>query len=182
MNVRDLLVDPRVRQVDDWGEAIADRYRGRPVPDRIMYVLTELGDWSLIWHIGGVSQALFGSDSDTRRVVRLSVTLGVESAVVNGFVKSLVDRDRPDQPEHPHGLRQPITSSFPSGHASAAACAVTLLGDGRSLPVRLAWTALGFGVAASRVYVGMHHVSDVVAGAVVGRAIGRFARRLMPIG
>jgi len=36
-------------------------------------------------------------------------------------------------------------------------------------------------VASSRVYVKMHHASDVVAGAALGAAMGRAARTLFPL-
>ena len=48
-------------------------------------------------------------------------------------MKSLFRRVRPadySDIEFRHGLRRPITSSFPSGHATAAFCAATLLGGG----------------------------------------------------
>ena len=35
-------------------------------------------------------------------------------------------------------------------------------------------------VAASRVYVRLHHASDVIGGALLGIAFGRVARRLAP--
>ena len=56
-----------------------------------------------------------------------------------------------------------MTSSFPSGHATAAFCAATLLGGGAG------WYALAAAVAATRVYVRLHHASDVLAGAAFGR-------------
>jgi len=36
-------------------------------------------------------------------------------------------------------------------------------------------------VAASRVYVRMHHASDVIAGAALGVALGVVARRVLPL-
>ena len=36
-------------------------------------------------------------------------------------------------------------------------------------------------VAASRVYVKIHHASDVIAGVAVGLALGRIGRRLAPL-
>ncbi len=98
--------------------------------------------------------------------------MGVETAITNGPVKSLFNRVRPfDYAEvvFPHGLRRPITSSFPSGHATAGFCAATLLGGGT-------WYAAAAAVAATRVYVRLHHGSDVVAGAALGLALG-FAMR-----
>src|SRR3546814_4282954 len=87
-----------------------------------MYAASELGDWSLIWHLIGAGQAMLPG-RDPSSAVRLSAILGVESALVNVGVKRLFRRHRPvweeDRPR-PHRLRTPRTSSFPSGHASSA--------------------------------------------------------------
>ena len=72
-------------------------------------------------------------------------------------------------------MRRPSTSSFPSGHASSAFFAATLLiaRDGRrSAPL---WLGLAGVVATSRAFVRIHHPSDVVAGAVVGLLLGQAA-------
>jgi undecaprenyl-diphosphatase len=108
--------------------------------------------------------------------VRLSAVLGLESLLVNGGIKRLVRRTRPVfTGERPHRLRRPRTSSFPSGHASSAFCAATLLSEGRrTWP---AYYALATVVAASRVHVRIHHPTDVVAGAALGLALGHVARR-----
>ena len=105
--------------------------------------------------------------------------LGAESLVTNGLVKSLFRRVRPrehfdnDDPL-PYGMRRPITSSFPSGHAATAFMCASVLAHGRrSGP---AWFTLAALVGFSRVYVRMHHASDVVAGAALGLALGRAAR------
>jgi undecaprenyl-diphosphatase len=71
-----------------------------------------------------------------------------------------------------------MTSSFPSGHASAAFCAATLMSDGRSRTSRLAWYSLAAFVASSRVHVKIHHASDVIGGATVGLVAGQIAKRL----
>ncbi len=95
--------------------------------------------------------------------------MGAESAITNGAVKSLFRRVRPAEYadiEFHHGLRRPITSSFPSGHATAAFCAATLLGGGPG------WYGAAATVAATRIYVRLHHASDVVAGAAFGLALG----------
>jgi undecaprenyl-diphosphatase len=72
-----------------------------------------------------------------------------------------------------------VTSSFPSGHASAAAFnAVLLTGwDGRrSAPL---WWGLALVVATSRAYVRIHHSSDVAAGLATGAVLGLAARQLV---
>ena len=143
-----------------------------------MYSLSELGDFSLIWHTASVAIAALGDDQAERRAIRLSTALAVESVLVNGVIKGLVRRERPSSTApRPHRLRQPSTSSFPSGHASAAACAAVLLTDGASPAATVAWSTLAALVALSRVHVQIHHASDVVGGAVIGTAVGLAFRR-----
>lgn len=174
-----MALEARVQGLDDAVDAAFDRHlRGKPVVDRLMYSVTELADFSLLWHLLGAARGL-RSERDAAAAVRLSVVLGVESTLVNGGLKSLFRRQRPiPEFERPHHLRMPVTTSFPSGHASAALCAATLLADGRSRPAKVAWFGLAGLVAASRVHVKIHHASDVLGGAAVGLVVGRVARRL----
>jgi undecaprenyl-diphosphatase len=101
----------------------------------------------------------------------------VESALTNGPIKAAFGRVRPADfadVDFRAGLRRPITSSFPSGHATAAFTAATILAHtGRG---DVLWYAAATVVAGSRVYVRMHHSSDVVAGALLGLVLGRVAR------
>ena len=168
-----------VRRFDLAVDDAFDHLRGLRAVDRVMYAASELGDFSLVWHLVGAAQGL-RSDRHLDRAVRLAVALGVESVLVNVGIKSLFRRERPvHETERPHRLRQPKTSSFPSGHASAAACAAVLLADGDALSPL--WLATALVVGTSRVHVRIHHASDVVAGAAVGTAIGLAVRKLWPI-
>ncbi len=164
---------------DDSVDELFDRHlRGRPPVDRIMYSVTELADFSLLWHLLAATQGL-RSDRHAQEALRLSVVLGVESTVVNGVLKSLFKRERPvPKFARPHHLRIPLTTSLPSGHASAAFCAASLLAEGRPVATRVAWFSLAGVVASSRVHVKIHHASDVLGGVAVGLVVGRLARRL----
>lgn len=164
-----------VRRFDESVDAAFDRLRGNPVADRAFYAITELGDFGLIWLLLGSARAL-RSDDDAAEFVRLAACLGIESVVINGVVKSAFRRERPViQEERPHRIRIPLTTSFPSGHASSAMLAASLLGEGRrTAPL---YGALGLWVASSRIYVRIHHASDVVGGLAVGLALGAIARR-----
>ncbi len=169
-----------VGRFDAAVESLFDHVRGNPVLDRVFYTASELGDWSLLWHLAGAGQGVFLRDG-LPRAVRTSACMGLESAFVNGAVKSLFRRARPlVEAERPHRLRQPRTSSFPSGHASAAFLAAALLSDGRrEKPLYYAAAAV---VALSRVHVRIHHASDVAGGMVVGVAMAAAVKRLWPLG
>jgi undecaprenyl-diphosphatase len=149
-----------------------DRARS-PAVDRAVYSLSSAADHSLLWHLCAVARSM--RDGDIGYAARFSAAMGVESALTNGPVKLAFRRVRPvdlDAVEFRHGLRRPITSSFPSGHATAGFCAATLLGGGP-------WYGLAAAVAATRVYVRLHHASDVLAGAVLGLALGAGLRRVV---
>jgi undecaprenyl-diphosphatase len=155
-----------------------DRLRGHPHLDRLMYAASELGDFSLIWHLVSATRAL-GPDRRLAHAVRMAAVLGTESALVNGPVKSLFRRHRPAwEQERPRRLRRPRTTSFPSGHASSAFTAAGVLSQNDPLwPLYYAIAAV---VAGSRVYVKIHHPSDVVAGALLGVALAALTRRAWP--
>lgn len=180
------MSDPLARAkqlVVDFDEAIderVDHIRGHRAIDRLMYGASELGDWSLIWHLVGAGQGLLPG-RDPMSAVRVSAILGVESLLVNGALKSLFRRHRPvweeDRPR-PHRVRTPQTSSFPSGHASSAFTAAGILSQGD--PLWPLYYGVAVVVASSRVYVKMHHASDVIAGAGLGVGLGALARRVWP--
>jgi undecaprenyl-diphosphatase len=121
------------------------------------------------------------SPSRRRHARRLAVSLGVESALVNGVVKNLIPRERPPLlDERAYEVRRPATRSFPSGHASSACLAAVLLSEAAP-KLRPLWWTLAAAVSASRVHNRMHHGSDVVAGAAIGTAMGLGIRRAWPM-
>lgn len=169
----------RVAAFDAWAEAAADRWRGNPVADRVLYGASALADHSLAWLILGALRGL-RSEHDWKAAVRVGAGVFVESALVNVGIKSLFRRTRPPwQVDRPFPLRRPLTSSFPSGHATAAFTAAGLLADDDPLwPV---YYALAVVIAASRVHVRIHHASDVLGGVAIGIALGRLGRRIAPL-
>jgi membrane-associated phospholipid phosphatase len=170
---------PTVEQFDAWADARLERLRGNPIADRVFTTASTLGDFSVIWHLVNVARAAT-SVRRRRQLPVLAAAIGIESLVVNQGIKRLFKRTRPTETgDDRYEVRKPSTSSFPSGHASAAAFAATLLTtwDGRrSAPL---WWSLAGLVATSRAYVRIHHTSDVVAGLAVGSILGRIARRAL---
>jgi membrane-associated phospholipid phosphatase len=99
-------------------------------------------------------------------------TVGIGVSIVNNALKWLVQRERPEV-EH---LASSGGWSFPSGHsAAAAACwaAIALVVAGRlRLGTRrfaaASAVAIAVLVASSRVMLGVHWLTDVIAGVIVG--------------
>jgi undecaprenyl-diphosphatase len=166
----------RASGFDDAVDDLFDRVRGHRAVDRMFYAASALGDFSLIWHLLAATQALGASDP-VLALARSSAILGFESVAVNQGCKRMFQRERPvHEAERPHRLRTPLTSSFPSGHASAAFTAAVVLSQGRrSKPIFYGLAGI---VAASRIHVRIHHASDVVAGAALGYVLGKVATRL----
>jgi membrane-associated phospholipid phosphatase len=167
-----------IAELDAAVDRRVDRLRGNPLLDRVMYTASDLGDFSLIWHLLSAGRAV-APDRRLVHAARVAAVLGVEAALVNGPVKNLFRRHRPVwEHERPYRLRVPRTSSFPSGHASSAATAAGMLAERD--PLGPLYYAVGAVVAVSRVYVRHHHASDVVAGALFGAALAHLARRAWP--
>ena len=164
---------------DDRADAWLEQLRGNKVADIVFPAASELGDFSLIWQLVNAGRGTM-SDSQADASLLFAGLLGLESLVVNQGVKRLVHRGRPTEAGDPrYPVRRPSTSSFPSGHASSAFFAATLLiaRDGkRAAPL---WLGLAAVVATSRAYVRIHHPSDVVAGAAVGALLGQGALRIL---
>ncbi|MGH9226111.1 MAG: phosphatase PAP2 family protein [Acidimicrobiales bacterium] len=168
-----------VDRLDVAIEAAVERHRGHPVVDRAFYAASELGDFSLIWLLLASARSLRGGRHE-KAALRVAMAAPAESLFVNWFVKSFFRRTRPPWDiVRPHRIRRPTSSSFPSGHASAAAMHTVLLSEGDQLwPLYVVVAGI---VASSRVYVKIHHPSDVLAGASLGLALGLLGRRVMPL-
>ena len=171
----------RVRALDRAVDAAVDRWRS-PALDRLFYPLSSAADHSLIWvAIGAVREATGWGRRGS--ALRLTGVLAFESPLTNGLVKLVFRRLRPaldpaPSGPLPFGLRRPVTSAFPSGHATSGFTAAAFLARGD--PLGPAYYLLAAVVAVSRVYVRLHHASDVIGGALLGMAFGRVARRLAP--
>jgi undecaprenyl-diphosphatase len=150
-----------------WGAEHATRASTRGLRD-----ISLLGGTVGVIAIAGVVGVIEYWRRPNRAIPALLVlTVLGQFAIVN-IVKAVVDRQRPAV----HQLTGFSGSSFPSGHAAAAAATFAvvalLLGRGRPRWVRdaLAGGAVGLAtlVAASRVMLGVHWLTDVLAGVAVG--------------
>ena len=95
--------------------------------------------------------------------------VGLGGTLLNSALKRIVDRDRPDVVH----LVEAAGTSFPSGHSAASAsCWLAVALVARRWSPRTGWVIVALGlaciVALSRTMLGVHYVTDVVAGLVVG--------------
>ena len=170
----------RARAVDRAVDAAVTRIR-HPVLDALFYPLSSAADHSLLWlAAAGVREALGKARPGT--TVRLAAILGVESGITNLALKSVFGRIRPALDPAltgplPWGLRRPVTSAFPSGHATAGFTTAVFLSRADPGPP---WYLIAGLVGFSRVYVRLHHASDVIGGVALGLAFGYAARRFAP--
>jgi len=137
--------------------------------ERAVALFSRLGEHGGVWlAIGAIGQLL-----DERRRPRwrraTSTVAGVYA--LNTAIKLVLRRRRPTLPGLPPLTSAPSRLSFPSAHAStsaAGALAYSRLGL-PSVPLY----ALALSLSLSRLYLGMHYPSDLIAGALLGMAVGR---------
>jgi undecaprenyl-diphosphatase len=140
----------------------------------LFVALGNVGRLGLLWVVVAIAIGLRrGSGLLGTLVLAFVVFLATFVADSASFgVKDVFQRARPFE-AHPqiHPLYVVHSSSFPAGHAATAFAGATVL----ALVVpRLAWllyliaAAIGF----SRIYVGVHYPTDVLAGAAIGVLAG----------
>jgi undecaprenyl-diphosphatase len=170
---------PTVERFDQWADAQLERLRGAAVADRVFETASRLGDFSVVWHLVNLTRGAVGGPRRRRQIPVLALLIGAESLLVNQGIKRVFGRQRPTiDGDERFAVRTPSTSSFPSGHASAAGFAASTLTAWDGPASALLWWPIAATVATSRAYVRIHHASDVVAGLAVGVALAGLAGRL----
>lgn len=142
---------------------------------RLWMICATRGGDGWLWYAMGLSVALFGGEDRAVALLATAIAVGIGIALFI-YLKRLFRRKRPSALE-PHcwaTLLPPDQFSFPSGHTITAFAVAVSLGQfyPTLLPMLLFFAA---SIAVSRVVLGMHFLSDVVAGAAIGGLVGHLA-------
>jgi membrane-associated phospholipid phosphatase len=139
-----------------------------PRAEREVARFSALGEHAFVWLALGAAGSIFAPER--RRAWRLATATVAGTYVLNTAIKYVVRRPRPRLAGLPALTGTPTALSFPSAHTSTSVAAALLYG-GLGAP-RIPLSALAAGLAYSRLYLGVHYPSDVLAGALLGAAVG----------
>jgi membrane protein DedA with SNARE-associated domain/membrane-associated phospholipid phosphatase len=164
--------DPGPTPGDVTAMEIAEKLRTAWLVD-LAKLVTALGSSAICWPLAAIAAAILAA---RRRWAELGVLVAGMAIVIAGVheIKDAVDRPRPGG-----GLVSVSGSSFPSAHAAYATfyvwLAVTIVmrlrvGMARGALVVTGGIALTALIGLSRVYLGVHYMSDVSAGWALGAA------------
>jgi undecaprenyl-diphosphatase len=154
----------------EWGATHATDFAGTA-----LRAITELGSSKLVIPLAVVVAVIEARRLPSRALAAFFACAIGGTIVIYNVLKIVVDRERPEIGR----LADFAGSSFPSGHTATTAVAYAafalVLGRGRSVAVRAglagAAAAITVAVAASRVLLGVHWVTDVLGGVAVGWSV-----------
>ena len=137
----------------------------------IMKFITHLGDGGYVW-IAILILFLFFAKTRKTGILMIFSLLG-SLLINNKIIKVLVARTRPYIAVE--GLNRIIEAqsekSFPSGHTSSSFAAAVVIYCMCPKKIGIPALILAALISLSRIYVGVHYATDVLAGALVGTAI-----------
>lgn len=139
-----------------------------PAIEDAAVALGKAGNNGLIWFILGATLAII--DNGRWESWLICALLGPVAICLNYLVKLAVKRPRPVLEGLPPLGGAPSSLSFPSAHATSSFAVATAMC--RVDPATSAAFLVAIALSLGRPYLGMHYPSDVLAGALIGIALG----------
>ena len=130
--------------------------------------ITSLGNVGFIWILMII---ILLARSNTRKIGKVALISFLICVGITFVIKPWVARIRPFDsiPALIPLVQKPLDASFPSGHTSASfSVAWIIYSLYPNKKIGVAVMILAFCIAFSRLYVGVHYPSDVIAGILVG--------------
>ena len=161
-------------QILDWLQKLHT-----PVLDKIMSLITRLGDAGILWIL--LAAVLLLIPKTRKSGFILAGALVVDALLCNVILKPLVARIRPYDVNTAVQLlvSKPVDYSFPSGHTAASFASVVALfmaGERKLWKPALVLAVL---IAFSRLYLYVHYPTDVLGGLILGLIAGYLGSRLV---
>ena len=158
---------------------LIQEYARTPLLDKIMVFITSLGNGGMIWIAATI---LLLIPKKTRKVGIMSGVALLGSLIINNhIIKNIVQRPRPFVTFTDLRILIPTPSefSFPSGHTASSFAAAGVFYS--NLPKKFGVPAVILAglIGLSRLYVGVHYPTDVIAGIVMGILLSFMAERLV---
>ncbi|WP_280295636.1 phosphatase PAP2 family protein [Nocardia abscessus] len=138
---------------------------GKPAVVSAARGLSHFGEHALGWV--GIAAAGWLVDKPRRRQWAGVAVGAVGAHAASIVIKRVVRRPRPNDPSVQVNVGTPSKLSFPSSHATSTTAAAVLLGRLTGLPLP---AVLVPPMLLSRVVLGVHYPSDVLAGSALGAA------------
>lgn len=157
----------RINKFDNYILFNIEKYMQNEYLDRLMPIVTSMGNGGLIWiTIAGVLM-LDKSYKAIGNVVIL--TLIISTIIGEGIVKHLVRRVRPCNYQSTINLliAKPMSYSFPSGHTVSSFAVAEILSIYFS-QYKLIFIGVALLIAFSRLYLYVHYPSDIISGIIIG--------------
>lgn len=163
-----LIGYPHLAQLDQGLMALVQEQRQASM-DSVITIITRLGDFRTQLTVGVMLCVMLLVARQYRSFFFATGTM-LGCAIANHFLKLFFGRARPEI------LLEPLHSfSMPSGHSSGAFAffltLAVLAGRGQPVRMRLTWLLLAvipaLSIALSRVYLGVHWPTDIIAGALL---------------
>jgi undecaprenyl-diphosphatase len=167
-----------IQKLDQTFFLLLNRDMTSPVLDTIMPFITDLHHWLIPIIVIWLGLLFFGGKKGRIAAVTIIILVTMSDQMAASLIKPLVHRIRPCHPDYfIQGGRFLIgmkkSFSFPSNHAANMGALATYFSV-RYPKTR--WIAVGLAliISYSRIYVGVHFLTDILAGLLLGFGCGLF--------
>jgi membrane-associated phospholipid phosphatase len=172
----DVLAGGLVSRLDEPAKALGEQLRSPGLTPAVR-LLSDLGTTPYRTVLAAAVAVPLALRWGTWRPAADAALVVAVAPAVSASTKRLVDRPRPPAAE---ALEHPLDPSFPSGHATASAALATGLAVLAVAALRSSWARVAAVAAAgtfalvvglTRIYLGAHWLTDVLAGWCTGAAV-----------
>lgn len=161
----------KIQRIDDKVINGIIKYRS-PFKNKIMIAASTAGNLGAIWFAICIPFLLYAPWRATG--VNIIVSMAITQLMCEVILKKIVRRERPvwKLADEEQLVQRPKYYSFPSGHTTASFAVIAVAVLRCSFETACFVSFCGVMISFSRVYLRVHYLSDVIAGAILGFMFG----------